>query len=338
MARRSAPPSLNARQAEALGWDLQEIAIELTVHCNLRCAMCSVWQGRKHGASGELARDLLAQARALGASSFVPCGGECFMREDFTELLQHADRLGFERSEVVTNGLLVEAQLEKLAELRSVHLHVSLDGPPEVHDALRGQGVYARALSAVEAAVRLGVPTGLSGVLMRPTLDTVEHLVDLHAELGLRELSLQPYQPEIDGQDRDPSRWLFEPAQRARVMDRLAEIRAYARERGVKIYTESVLDHVPAYLFDGLRPIPPGGCFMPSRFVLIDIDGDVYPCFFMREDVMGNVVRGDRLEAIWHDEMHTALQMLALSSRCPGCLAACSDIATFDACELERSP
>jgi len=42
------------------------------------------------------------------------------------------------------------------------------------------------------------------------------------------------------------------------------------------------------------------------------------------------VIRGDRLEDIWHGELHGALQMLAITSRCPGCLAACSDIASFE--------
>ncbi|MBW2702246.1 MAG: radical SAM protein, partial [Deltaproteobacteria bacterium] len=101
----------------ALAWGLDEIAIELTVHCNLKCEMCSVWEGRRHGVDEALARALLEQARSLGARSFIPCGGECFMRKDFTDLLAYADGLGFESSEVVTNGLLLGDHLERLAEL-----------------------------------------------------------------------------------------------------------------------------------------------------------------------------------------------------------------------------
>ena len=115
-----------------------------------------------------------------------------------------------------------------------------------------------------------------------------------------------------------------------RVEERIAELRAYAASRGIHIYTDAILDEVPPYLFEGLRPIPEGGCYMPSRFLLIDVRGQVYPCFFMREQAIGNVMAGDSLLDLWHGETQTALQMVALTSQCPGCLAACSDIATFE--------
>lgn len=318
------------RRADPLSWELAEIAIELTTCCNLRCAMCSVWEGKRHGPDEALARALLEAARGLGATSFVPCGGESFMRRDFVDLLAHADRIGYERSEVVTNGVLVSDHLAVLAKIPSVSLHVSIDGPAAVHDALRGPGVYQQAVDAVRGAREHGIRVGISGVLMKPTLATATHVVDLASELGVDEVSFQPFQPEIDGFERDHRRWLFEPGERSQVEDALGALRAHARERGVRIYTESILDHLPAYCFDGVRPIPPGGCYLPSRFVLVDVHGDVYPCFFMRDDVMGNVIRGDRLEDIWHGELHGALQMLAITSRCPGCLAACSDIASFE--------
>jgi len=314
---------------DALAFALEEIAVEVTVHCNLRCRMCSVWEGARHGPEGALVRDLLSEARELGATDFVPCGAEPFMRPDFVDLLEHAQAIGYRRVEVVTNGLLVPRQLDRLAPLSAVQLHVSLDGPREVHDALRGEGAYDRAVAAARAALERGVALGLSGVLMRPTLARIDHVLELAAELGLREVSFQPFQPEIHGMDRDASAFVFEPGERSRIEDAIAGLRELAASRGVRIYTDPVLDHVPAYLFEGLRPIPRGGCHMPSRFVLVNIDGELYPCFFMREESMGNVNRGERLADAWHSEIHSALQLLGLTSRCPGCLAACSDIATF---------
>lgn len=324
--------------AAPLTWPLKEIAIEVTVHCNLRCEMCCVWEGKRHGPKGELIGQLLGEARELGADTFIPCGAEPFMRPDFLELVEHAHELGFRRTEIVTNGqLLDDALLDRLEPLRgSVQLHISLDGPREVHDALRGEGVYDKAVAAARAARSREIPVGFSGVLMRQTLERCDHLIDLAVELGLKEVSYQPFQPEINGMDRDSSAFLFEPHQRDEVVERIAALRQRARDAGVHIYTDSVLDHVPAYLFEGVRPIPEGGCYMPSRFILVDVSGDLYPCFFMRDEIMGNVVRGDRLTEVWHGDVHTALQMLALNSRCPGCLAACSDIATFDG-ELEQS-
>ena len=88
---------------------------------------------------------------------------------------------------------------------------------------------------------------------------------------------------------------------------------------------------IPDYLAFGKRPIPPGGCYLPSKFLLVDFRGDVYPCFFMRTDAdrMGNVMQDDIVD-LWHSAHHQQLQTLALAERCPGCLAACSDVESFD--------
>jgi MoaA/NifB/PqqE/SkfB family radical SAM enzyme len=314
-----------------LDWELGELAIELTTWCNLECRMCSVWEGKSKGPDHDLTRRLLEDGRALGATSFVPCGAENFMRKDFVDLVAYADSLGYERQEIVTNGILLPRHLDRLQDIPSVHLHVSIDGPEAVHDDLRGSGNYALAMDAVRQAHDRGISVGLSGVLMRPTLDTATHLIDLTAELGLGQVSFQPFQPEINGMERSHGEWIFPPEDRERVGDCIEELRAHAARAEVPIYTDNILDEVVPYLFDGIRPIPEGGCYMPSRFLLVDVSGDVYPCFFMRQLSIGNVKKGDRLADLWHSEAQMALQMLGLTRTCPGCLAACSDIATFDA-------
>jgi MoaA/NifB/PqqE/SkfB family radical SAM enzyme len=313
-----------------LEWPLEELAVELTVHCNLACRMCSVWEGKRHGVDGELARKLLREARELGAVSFVPCGAEPFMRTDFVDLVEYAHELGYERQEIVTNGILLPRWIDRLAAIPSAKLHVSLDGPRDVHDDLRGAGAYDKAITGIRAAAEAGIHVGLSGVLMRPTMHTAGHIIEVARDLGLPEVSFQPFQPEIDGYERAHDEWTFPPDARGRVEEQIAGLRRRAQELGVPIYTDSILDEVPPYLFEGIRPIPRGGCYVPSRFLLVDVRGDVYPCFFMREQTIGNVNQGDSLLDLWHGETQVALQMLALTSNCPGCLAACSDIATFE--------
>lgn len=311
-----------------LTWPMSQIAIETTTWCNLSCKMCSVWEGKTKGPDTATVKQILTDARALGATSFVPCGAENFMRTDFVELLEFAQELGYDKLEVVTNGILVPKHLERLARLPSLELHVSIDGPRHVHDPLRGEGAYDKALAAAIAAREAGIAVGVSTVIMKPTLATLEHTLELTRKHGFGMTSFQPFQPEIDGW-RDSSPWTFAPDERSHLEARLAELRQNADAMGIAIWTRELLDYVPAYLFEGVRPIPPGGCFMPSRFLLVDVHGDVYPCFFMREDVIGNVNQGDRIAQLWHSQVHTATQLLGLTSRCPGCLAACSDVASF---------
>jgi MoaA/NifB/PqqE/SkfB family radical SAM enzyme len=317
----------------ALTRNLDQLAVELTVYCNLQCKMCSVWELKQHGVPHDLARQLLTDAYALGARTFVPCGAESFMRKDFLDIVEHAHALGYTSQEVVTNGTMItDAHLERLSAAPSVQLHISIDGPQPIQDDLRGEGVYDKSVDTARRALSRGVRVGLSGVIMRETLATLTHLVDLAVELGVTEVSYQPFQTEISGPDKDIPRFsLMRPqnqaSRRAELERRLDEVRAYASTRGVRIYTESLFPAIPAYLIEGKRPIPAGGCFLPSKFLLVDWHGDVFPCFFMRQDKMGNVYT-DRLGDIWHSPIQQQLNVLALTARCPGCLAACSDVET----------
>lgn len=317
----------------ALARPLEQLAVELTVYCNLQCKMCSVWELREHGVPTDIAKQMLSDAYALGARTFIPCGAESFMRKDFLDIVEHAHALGYTTQEIVTNGTMItDAHLERLQKTPSVQLHVSIDGPPAVQDELRGEGVYEKSMRTVRAAIERGIRIGLSGVIMRETMATLEHIVDVAVETGIGEVSYQPFQTEISGPNKDIPRFSllrkFDPGRkRDAIKQRLDEIRAYAAKRNVRIYTESLFPAIPGYLVDGERPIPAGGCYLPSKFLLVDWRGDVYPCFFMRQDKMGNVYK-DRIPDIWHSPIQKQLNVLALTARCPGCLAACSDVET----------
>ncbi len=311
---------------------MDELAIELTVYCNLECAMCSVWELRQHGVPFATVEKLLRQARSLGARVFTPCGAESFMRKDFLDVVELAQELGYVRQDIVTNATMItDAHLDRLERCPSVALHVSIDGPREIHDGLRGQGNYDKAVATVRRCLERGIEVGLSGVILKESLHHLRPLVSLAAELGIGEVSFQPFQLEISGPEKDLDRFSLMRTPRAEIVAELERLDAHARELGVNIFTESLFGVIPDYLTEGIRPIPPGGCYLPSKFLLVDFRGDVYPCFFMRSDadLMGNVMEDD-ITDIWQSIHHQQLQTLALTERCPGCLAACSDVERFD--------
>lgn len=319
------------RMSPTLRPPLREIAIELTSKCNLSCAMCSVWKGMRDGLPGDRVLALLEEARGLGADTFTPFGAEIFMRKDTPAILEAAGRMGYASMPVVTNGMLVARHIGRLAAIPALRLHVSIDGPEHVHDALRGRGSYRSAVDGIRAARAAGLRPGLKTVLMRPTLATLGDMVDLAVDLDLAELSIQPFQPEIAGPDEDHSPWVFPrdaTASVAAVLDRVLE---KARLAGIAVTTESLFPEFLPYLFDGHRPVPRGGCHMPARFLMVDAWGETYPCFFMRERSMGNVTEGLRLADIWTGPAQAAMVRRGRTGHCPGCLASCSDVESFDA-------
>lgn len=323
---------LPVQPSKTLTRPLEQLAVELTVYCNLKCKMCSVWEIQEHGVPLDLAKTLLRDAYALGARTFVPCGAESFMRKDFLDIVEYAHALGYTTQEIVTNGTMItDAHLERLAKCPSVQLHVSIDGPREVQDELRGEGVYDKSVDLVRRALARGVRVGLSGVILRETLPHLTALVDLARSLGVTEVSFQPFQTEISGPEKDLHRFSLLKPQRAELISRLEALKAYAAERSVRIFTEALFGVIPDYLIEGKRPIPPGGCYLPSKFLLVNYKGEIFPCFFMRQDqdMMGSVYDTSLLD-VWHGNHHKQLQVLALTERCPGCLAACSDVETFN--------
>jgi MoaA/NifB/PqqE/SkfB family radical SAM enzyme len=300
--------------------------------------MCSVWKGRRDGIAGARAAELLAEARGLGAEVFAPCGAEIFMRKDTPELLEEAGRLGYREIVVVTNGMLLARHARRLSRIEALKLHVSIDGPEEVHDRLRGVGSYRAALEGLRAAIGAGIPVGLQAVLMKPTLATLGHVVDLARDHGIAQVACQPFQPEIAGSSEDHSPWTFAEADRARLGAGLEAFLEQARLADVAVSTESLFGAFTPYLLDGHRPVPARGCHMPARFILIDGRGETFPCFFMRGRSMGNVTRGVRLRDIWHGPLQRRMQAHGLAGTCPGCLASCSDVDSFDRAAAHGQP
>jgi MoaA/NifB/PqqE/SkfB family radical SAM enzyme len=109
---------------------LDRLVLEVTVYCNLKCKMCSVWEVRENGVPLQLAKQLLEDAYRLGARSFVPYGAENFMRKDFVDMVEHAHAIGYELQPIVTNGTMItEENLERLSRCPSARLSISIDVP-----------------------------------------------------------------------------------------------------------------------------------------------------------------------------------------------------------------
>ena len=181
------------RPRRSLTRPLEEIAIELTVFCNLKCKMCSVWELKQHGVPFDLAKKILKSARELGATRFTPCGAESFMRKDFLDVVSYVHELGYERQDIVTNGTMItDAHLDRLAATPSVALHISIDGPSRRPRRAPRRGQLPRKPSRrLRSASSVASRWGLSGVILKESLPHLRALVTLASEIGVDEVSFQ---------------------------------------------------------------------------------------------------------------------------------------------------
>jgi MoaA/NifB/PqqE/SkfB family radical SAM enzyme/Fe-S-cluster containining protein len=114
-----------------------------------------------------------------GVSKIYYTGGDPFFRSDFAEILSETYACGIS-AEVITNGtLLTEEKLSLLAAF-GVPLGISLDGDtPEVNDAIRGKGSFAKAVNAIQKARRLSIPVRLYVTVMSANVRCLEGIAAL---------------------------------------------------------------------------------------------------------------------------------------------------------------
>jgi MoaA/NifB/PqqE/SkfB family radical SAM enzyme len=116
--------------------------VNITNRCTLRCQHCFIYRdGNPNNNSREMSSALMLQKLAqlqqeLSIHTMLWMGGEPLLRPD---VLQEGAKL-FARNNVTTNGTL------DLIDLPNCIYIVSLDGPPHLNDAIRGQGTFERVM------------------------------------------------------------------------------------------------------------------------------------------------------------------------------------------------
>lgn len=149
--------------------------LNVTNRCNLTCSHCFVYtDGNPNDPSHDIPDDeLLAELVRVrdrhGLFGMLWMGGEPMLR---WRLLERGVKL-FQRNVITTNGTV---GLKDFGA--SVTYVVSLDGPQDLNDKVRGEGVYARAKRTINAVPDDFVPTlQLQCVVTKENQDRLEELV-----------------------------------------------------------------------------------------------------------------------------------------------------------------
>jgi sulfatase maturation enzyme AslB (radical SAM superfamily) len=176
---------------------LRQVWLHLTNRCNLSCSHCLVESGPSgpEGRSTAFWKEIVREARDLGATEFCVTGGEPFVREDFIELLEEISDLSPKKVLVLTNGtLLGEREVSKLSEW-GVELQVSLEGPRKVNDSIRGRGSFEKAVRGIKKAIDAGLKPVLATTLLAENLSSLPELPEIAASLDIEYIHLFPMHP-----------------------------------------------------------------------------------------------------------------------------------------------
>jgi MoaA/NifB/PqqE/SkfB family radical SAM enzyme len=273
---------------------LDGITIEITNHCQLKCAIC--------GIGGEVSRQQIA------ADDFVlmmdrlqerfdlqwvsVTGGEPFLHPQLREILRYLARLKLQRRlesfGLYTNGVATQKIQTLLAQdrkfLSGMRIGVSLDGLQRAHDRRRGRGSYCKTMATLNWLSR--ECAGVYDLEVKFTVGTdnvgeMLHVYRLANALGAR---FSPkllesgvgayYHRHEDGSGPLVLPWGDEEC--------LTQIRSVMREdieSRRKAVDLKALKVLLCLVRDGERIIR--RCRTPERCLFVTSCGKVYPCLYM---------------------------------------------------------
>ena len=304
----------------------------LTRRCNLACKHCYMDASQKMDDELSLEEGVrvVDDLARMKIPILILTGGEPLMSHNFFPLAFHAQKAGL-RTVISTNGTLITPEVAGLlAEAGIRYVGVSLDSVlPSRHDDFRGvPGAFDRALQGLRNARDAGLKTGLRITLTKDNWQDVPALLNLAIEENIPRFCLYHLVPTGRGagiSDKDVS-----SEQRRSVIRLLAEAAVELKDKNIEILTtDSPMDG--AYLLEILKDDPrkdyvrrlltnAGGCSAGAKVANISYKGDVHPCHFMPQVVVGNV-RERSFQDIWID--HPTPELLALRTNKSNLKGAC---------------
>jgi MoaA/NifB/PqqE/SkfB family radical SAM enzyme len=270
-------------------------------HCNCRCIMCDIWKREKHEQVrvADLERHR-ASLRDLGVRQVVLSGGEPLLHGDLSALCEFFRQENI-RLTLLTTGLLLLKRANDVSRLFD-DVIVSIDGPREIHDAIRrvpgAFDVIVQGVGAVHGRqpnMRIACRTTVQKANHRHLraaataaktygFDSISFLAaDLTSEAfnrplvwpGERQSEIALTVREVTELDDEIERLIVE----------------HANDIQSKYITESEekLRRIPRRFHEHLGHSLPQSpvCNAPWVSAVIEVDGSVRPCFF--HPVVGNI-------------------------------------------------
>lgn len=277
--------------------------MHLTERCNLRCTHCYQTGARTDEMSLSEIKDAAAETAEMlkvwsdlhgidFSPSFNITGGEPFLRLDLFEIIEEIRSRGFDIY-LLSNGTLVDQEkAEILARLGVKGVQVSIEGPREIHEGIRGQGSFAASLRGVRLLLEAGLTVTLNVTLSELNAAYFADLVSLSSSLGVQRLGFSRLVPSGRGAG------LVDKMINKQKIKEIYEGIFSLDTGGLKIVTgDPVAAQLSSDEDEDCGPVATAGCAAGLSGLTILPDGTLTPCRRLFVP-LGNV-RTDGLREIW---------------------------------------
>jgi radical SAM protein with 4Fe4S-binding SPASM domain len=295
--------------------EIFHLQLSVTNACNLQCVHC--YREETKAFRDELSveemitlfQDFKGFVDRLGMDGVITFGGgEPLLRRDLGLLsrVAHSQGLGVR---VISNGVLSARQAESLADWGIRLVQISLDGATaEVHDRVRGQGMFARTLEGIRHLVAAGITVNLKATLMKGFND--HQIPEFFALANAIEVPVLSFGRLIPiGAGAELTR--MTPAEYRRIYDTISEEAMRSPQTRVE-FREPGFDRSMAWGRKQDFRSSEG-----NRHLAIDADGTVYSSRRMGV-VIGNIRRSS-LDELWAHPLLVTLREGAVKGKCRSC-------------------
>jgi radical SAM protein with 4Fe4S-binding SPASM domain len=280
------------------------IQMHLTERCNLRCKHC-YQTGRSvdemsfsevKEAIGEISETLGEWKDAYDVDyspSFNVTGGEPFLRSDLPDILSEIRNRGFDIY-LLTNGILIDGKKAKeLVDIGVKGVQVSIEGPEEIHESIRGAGSFSSSVMGVRNLLEAGIPVTLNVTLSSVNAGHFMDIIQFASELGVQKVGFSRLVPSGRGKAM---------AKQMLSAEKVKELykRIFSADTGdLKIVTGDPVASQLRAEDDGSDKgvIPLGGCAAGVSGLTILPDGTLVPCRRLYIPI-GNI-RKDSFREVW---------------------------------------
>lgn len=264
--------------------------LELTSKCNLRCLYCYV-KGEVNNNLSNSELDTNFWKKIIKEGSYLNCrkiqfiGGEPFLRKDLFSLADYAKESGYEFIEIFTNGTLLSR--EKIKTIKQLGLNVAISiysYCQETHESItRVKNSFKNVLKNLEILKEEDVPTRVAVIIMKQNQRTITKTLNLLKRIGIIS------RPDVVRPTNDNNFQSIMPCME--VLKKWGTMSKPNFTTNKKIF----------YFYQKWN-----SCWAGK--IAITSNGDVIPCIFARNHVMGKlsdnislagIIKSEELQYFW---------------------------------------
>ncbi len=294
----------------------------LTNRCNLRCEHC-YQDADARGLADELTLDEKLDLVDQMAAQYIPmiafAGGEPTISPDLLPVLRRCKHHGVHMSVATHGGTMTPRLAGEIADAGARYVEISLDSVhPEKHDRFRGQpGMWHRTVRGMQYVVRQpGLRLGIAMCVHQGNFDEIEDMLHFAVDIGascVAHFNFIPVGRGLEMAERD-----LTPRQREHLLHVFNDwmqsgrigIISTAPQLGRVCLSESPLEGRLACSHAGsggglkAKAVAKylGGCGAARTYVCVEPNGDITPCVYMPQRILGNVRRRRFSDIFRHNE------------------------------------